>query len=361
LHLTGLQLTDFRNYREATLAAPPGLILARGANGAGKTNLLEAIYFLAVCRSFRTGRDRDLTREGQAGFALRARVAAPAGEEELELSYAAAQGKRAVVNGEALPRLLDYVGTFAAVAFVPEDMELAQGEPSVRRRFLDMWLGQQSREYLYDLQRYQEVLVRRNSLLAHGAPRAEREPYDNELIVAGSALTAARARAAAHLIPAAGTAYAELAPAGESFEVAYEPSVPAASTDKAEVETKFREALARVARAEEERRQTLVGPHRDDLALLVAGRDARRFASEGQQRTAALALRLAQYRLLAAQRGDPPILLLDDVTSALDAGRQARLFEAAQTAPQVWLTAPEKPTSLKPNAEYYIANGEISY
>lgn len=359
MHLTGLQLTDFRNYREATLAAPPGLILAYGANGAGKTNLLEAIYFLAVCRSFRTGRDRDLAREGRGGFTLRARVAAPAGEEELELSYAAAQGKRAAVNGEVLPRLVDYVGTAAAVAFVPEDMELPQGEPAVRRRFLDMWLGQQSREYLYDLQRYQEVLVRRNILLARGAPRAEREPYDQELIAAGAALTAARARAAARLIPAARAAYAELAPEGESFDVAYEPSVAAASADNAEVAAAFREALARAAGAELERRQTLVGPHRDDLALTVAGRDARRFASEGQQRTAALALRLAQYRLLAAHRGDPPILLLDDVTSALDATRQARLFAAAQAAPQVWLTAPEKPAALKPNAELCIANGEI--
>jgi DNA replication and repair protein RecF len=358
--LRSLTLETVRNYREASVTAPPGLILVTGPNAAGKTNLLEAIYYLAVCRSFRGARDRDLVQQGARGWRLAANVAGPAGERRLELSYEFAAGKRAAVNEEPFPRLVDFVGTFAAAAFVPEDMALVRGEPAVRRRFLDMWLGQGSREYLYNLQRYGEVLVRRNALLARGASRAERLPYDHELVEAGAFLVAYRARACEGLAAAAAAAYAELAPAGETFAAAYVPSVAPAAADRREVAAAFEAALARVAPEEEERRQTVVGPHRDDLAFAVEGREARRYASEGQQRTAALALRLAQYRLLAAARAEPPVLLLDDVTSTLDGERQRRLFEAVAGAPQVWFTAPARPPALKPDAEFSIAHGLIA-
>jgi DNA replication and repair protein RecF len=297
---------------------------------------------------------------GEPGFDLRAEINARDGAKEVAVAFGPPLGKRAAVNDERLPRLADFVGTLAAVAFVPEDMELAQGEPAVRRRFLDMWLGQESREYLYALQRYGDVLVRRNALLARFASRREREPYDYELVQAGAALTASRARAAAALAPAAARAYGELAPAAETFAVTYTASVNPASDDPGEVAAAFEEALARTRADEEERRTTLVGPHRDDLALTVQGRDARRFASEGQQRTVALALRLAQHRLQAAKRGDAPVLLLDDVFSALDAGRQERLFGAVAGATQVWVTAAVPPSALRPDAEFYIAGGEIT-
>ena len=359
MYLSHVNLKNFRNYREATLEAPPGLILVRGPNGAGKTNLLEAFHFLALGRSFRTSSDRDLVLRGEDGLAVRAAAQTARGEQTLEIHYAPA-GKRVVVNGETIPRLVDYVGTLAVVAFTPDDLGLVKEEPASRRRFLDVWLGQESRDYLYTLQRYQNVLRSRNALLSRGAPRHEIEPYDHELVAAGAKLTALRARAAAALGPAAASAYADLAPEAEDFGAAYAPAVPADGDDAEEIAPAFERAL-RASRGEEERRGlTLVGPHRDDLTLTVKGRDARRFASEGQQRTAALSLRLAQFRLLGEKRGDAPLLLLDDVASELDEERQQRLAHAVRGAQQTWVTATSPPPGLEPVANINISEGIIT-
>jgi DNA replication and repair protein RecF len=358
VHLSRVNLENFRNYREATLEAPPGLILVRGPNGAGKTNLLEAFHFLALSRSFRTASDRDLIRRGADDLAVRASVRAAPGEQTLEIHYGAG-GKSAAVNGETIPRLVDYVGTLAVVAFTPDDLGLVKDEPANRRRFLDVWLGQESRDYLYTLQRYQNVLRSRNALLSRGASRPEIEPYDRELVAAGAKLTALRARAAAALGPAAASAYADLAPEAEEFGAAYAPAVAADGDDEAYAEA-FERAL-RDARDEEERRGlTLVGPHRDDLTLTVKRRDARRFASEGQQRTAALSLRLAQFRLLKEKRGEAPLLLLDDVASELDEERQRRLAHAVRGADQTWVTAAAAPPGIEPHANIYISEGIIT-
>ena len=353
-----IHLKNFRNYREATLTAPPGLILVVGANGAGKTNLLEAVHFLALGRSFRTSRDRDLVRRGEDALAVRATVQSSCGEQLFALDYGAA-GKTAAVNDETIPRLIDYVGTLAVVAFGPDDLALAKGEPAVRRRFVDVWLGQESREYLYTLQRYYAVLRSRNALLARAAPRAEREPYDHELVAAGARLTLNRGKAAAGLAAAAAAAYAELAPEEEDFVVEYAPAVPC-DGDEEEVARAFERKLQERRGDEERRRQTLVGPHRDDLRLAVKGRDARRFASEGQQRTAALSLRVAQFRLLKKSRGDAPLLLLDDVASELDADRQERLADVVAGAEQVFFTAANPPAGIAPDAKIRISEGQIT-
>ncbi len=353
-----LYLKNFRNYREATVTAPPGLILIAGANGAGKTNLLEAFHFLALGRSFRTNRDRDLVRHGDDALAVRATVQSPRGEQTLELAYDAA-GKRAAINGEIVPRLVDYVGTLAVVAFGPDDLALVKDEPAARRRFLDTWLSQQSREYLYALQRYHAVLRSRNALLARAAPRPQIEPFDYELVTTGARLTLLRAKAAAALGPAAASAYGELVPQGEKFAVEYAPSVPLGDGAEQGIVSAFERKLREAREEEERRRQTLVGPHRDDLSLEITARDARRFASEGQQRTAALSLRIAQFRLLREKRGDPPLLLLDDVASELDDERQRRLAGVVARAEQIWLTATRPPAGIEPDAKISISESRI--
>ncbi|HUV86671.1 MAG TPA: DNA replication/repair protein RecF [bacterium] len=358
MYASQIYLNNFRNYREATVTAPPGLILVVGPNGAGKTNLLEAVHFLALGRSFRTSRDRDLVRRGEDTLSVRATVHSDCGEQHFALDYGAA-GKVAAVNDETIPRLIDYVGTLAVVAFGPDDLALAKGEPAVRRRFLDVWLGQESREYLYTLQRYYAVLRSRNALLSRAAPRAEMEPYDHELVAAGARLTSIRAGAAAGLAAAAATAYGELAPEDEDFVVDYDPAVPC-DGDEEEVARAFERKLRDNRADEERRRQTLVGPHRDDLRLTVTGCDARRFASEGQQRTAALSLRVAQFRLLKKTRGDAPLLLLDDVASELDAHRQRRLADVVTGAEQVFFTATDPPAGIEPDANIRITEGQIA-
>jgi DNA replication and repair protein RecF len=358
LFASQIHLNNFRNYREATVTAPPGLILVVGPNGAGKTNLLEAIHFLALGRSFRTSRDRDLVRRGEDALSVRATVQSGCGEQLFALDYGAA-GKVAAVNDETIPRLIDYVGTLAVVAFGPDDLALAKGEPAVRRRFLDVWLGQENREYLYTLQRYYAVLRSRNALLARAAPRAEMEPYDHELVAAGARLTFFRAGAASGLAAAAAAAYGELAPEDEDFVVEYDPAVPCDGGAEEEIARSLEHTLEENRADEERRRQTLVGPHRDDLRLAVKGCDARRFASEGQQRTAALSLRVAQFRLLKNTRGDPPLLLLDDVASELDADRQRRLADVVAGAEQIFFTATNPPAGIEPDAKIRISEGQI--
>lgn len=357
MYASQIHLKNFRNYREATATAPPGLILVVGPNGAGKTNLLEAVHFLALGRSFRTTRDRDLVRRGEDALSVRATVQSGCGEQLFALDYGAA-GKAAAVNDETIPRLIDYVGTLAVAAFGPDDLALAKGEPALRRRFLDVWLGQESREYLYTLQRYYAVLRSRNALLARAAPRTETEPYDRELAAAGARLTSLRSNATAALAAAAAEAYGELAPEEEDFVVEYDPAVPC-DGDEEEVARAFERELHKRRGDEERRGQTLVGPHRDDLRLAVKGRDARRFASEGQQRTAALSLRVAQFRLLKKSRGDAPLLLLDDVASELDADRQRRLTDVVAGADQVFFTAANPPAGIEPDAKLYISEGQI--
>jgi DNA replication and repair protein RecF len=358
LFASQIYLKNFRNYREATLTAPPGLILVVGPNGAGKTNLLEAVHFLALGRSFRTSRDRDLVRRGENALAVRATVQSGCGEQLFALDYGAG-GKTAAVNDETIPRLIDYVGTLAVVAFGPDDLALAKGEPAVRRRFVDVWLGQENREYLYTLQRYYAVLRSRNALLTRAASRAEMEPYDHELVAAGARLTSLRGKAAAGLAAAAAAAYGELAPEEEDFVVEYDPAVPC-DGDEEEVARAFEREMQERRGDEERRGQTLVGPHRDDLRLAVKGRDARRFASEGQQRTAALSLRVAQFRLLKNARGDSPLLLLDDVASELDPDRQKRLADVVAGAEQVFFTAANPPAGIEPDANIRISEGQIT-
>jgi DNA replication and repair protein RecF len=354
-----LYVKNFRNYREATVEAPPGLIFVVGPNGAGKTNLLEALHFVAVGRSFRTSRDRDLLRcDTSEPLTVRATVHSSRGEQTFELTYDGT-AKRAALNGEVLPRLLDYVGNLPLVAFGPDDLALVKGDPAARRRFLDVWLNQESRDYRYTLHRYYTVLRSRNALLARGAPASEREPFDHDLVTSGAHLTRLRAAAGEALAPQAAAAYRELAPEEEDLAVAYVSALSSAAGTEEEIASRFGRELAALREEETRRGQTLLGPHRDDLDLRLQGREARRFASEGQQRTAALSLRLAQFRLLARGRGEAPLLLLDDVASELDASRQSRLGRALEGAEQTWLTSTEPLAEVEPEANITISESRI--
>lgn len=359
MFLTEIYLKNFRSYREVMVTTPPGLILLTGPNGAGKTNVLEAVFFAGVCRSFRAAADRDLVHAGASRFVIRVTATGAAGNQQFEVTYDRARGKRAALNGVPVTRLLDYVGVLPVVAFAAEDLALTRDEPAARRRFLDIWLSQERREYLELLQRYVTALRNRNVLLNRRAPRQEREPFEHELIAAGTQITVRRAKAVATLAPLAASAYAEIAD-GERLEIFYQPSAaPQPAEDPTAVAAAFREKLMAATAEDEKRGLTTVGPHRDDLALTVAGADVRRFASKGQQRTAAVALRLAQFRLLASRRGEKPLALLDDVAADLDPGRHRRLLNALAAAEQIWLAAAAPPTDLKPAIKFNIKPGEI--
>lgn len=353
MHLTRLTLEHFRNYEKQDLPLAPGAVLLLGENAQGKTNLLEAVALLATGRSERASGDGDFIGWGVRDGALPvARVVGRAvrgnGELTVEVVIAGRTGasgallasKRFKLNGVA-KRASDVIGSLLAVLFTTDDMDLVRGAPAGRRRYLDVMLSQADRGYLRALQHYGRVLTQRNALLKRigeaAAQRSELAYWDEELARDGGRLLVGRAAAVAALAASAREAHGRLSGEREALEVSYEPRagegwpaerLAAASADEASA------ALAARLEATQGRDiaagLTLTGPHRDDLGLSIGGERAAAFASRGQQRTAALAMRLAEARLLRERTGEEPVLLLDDVLSELDESRRASVLDALQ-------------------------------
>ncbi len=335
MHLAHLRLRDFRNYRRLDADFPPGLHVILGDNAQGKTNLLEAVYLLATLRSFRGVGSAQLVRHGEAGYFVGARVVGE-GEHAVKMYWSTAL-RRLTLDGQPVRKLTEYLGILRAVVFCTEDLLLIKGSARVRRRFLDLLLAQTEPGYLRMLQRYARVLRSRNALLKQPVlDETTLEGFTRELVEAGEGLMRARRELVPRLLPLARRAYGRIAREGEELALVYRPSVRA----------DFRAELAQWHRRERSYRLTLIGPHRDELALLVDQRSAAQFASEGQKRTLAIALKMAQAEYLVERQGVVPVLLIDDVMGELDARRRGGflpLLEAAgQGRGQVFLACTEE-------------------
>ncbi len=361
MHLRHLSLTNFRNYQRLELDLAPGTVLFLGENAQGKTNLLEAVALLATGRSERADADADYiawpARDDPQPFARIAGLAHRAGHDvAVELTVVGRAGahgklnasKRFKLNGVAR-RASDVIGAITAVLFTTDDMELVKGSPSGRRRYLDVMLSQIDHRYLRALQRYTKVVTQRNALLKRiqdaAATRDELPYWDEELARDGATLLTARAVAVDELARAAAEAHARLSGERERFELAYEPRFAdgwppsrIAAVDPADVASALLDKLRASHARDVAAGVTLSGPHRDDLSMMLGGEPASAFASRGQQRTAALALRLAEARLLHARGGERPVLLLDDVLSELDESRRRSVLAAIE-ADQVLITS----------------------
>lgn len=346
MHVVHLHLQSFRNYATLDLTFSPGLNVLWGQNAQGKTNLLEAVFLLATGKSPRTTRDGDLVRWGDPGFLLRAQVQRRTGTLDLELTYQHDRRKNLRINGVPERRIAALVGRLAAVFFSPDDLLLIKGPPAGRRRFLDVLLCQAYPAYLHALQVYQRVLEQRNGLLrglaaTGSAPGSLLDVLDEQLVAAGAEVTARRIAAVRQLATLAASYHAALSAGREALALCYEtelwdPTGPDPSP--AELRPRLLALLQQRRRQELARGATAAGPHRDDLAVAIDGRDARLFASQGQQRTAVLALKLAELRFLHAELQEPPVLLLDDVASELDPGRRRHLLAAVGQGAQILLT-----------------------
>ncbi|HLC30269.1 MAG TPA: DNA replication/repair protein RecF [Dehalococcoidia bacterium] len=398
MYITHVALANFRTYRKLEHELPPGLVLIHGANAQGKTNFLEALYVLATSRSPRTTKDRELISwnvpEHEAPVAhLSARLRHAAGEaaveifivgkpdhgqtklaspeEELDRFLAPASGvqKRIRVNG-VLRRAVDLLGTLRVVLFRPEDLELVSGPPAGRRRALDILLSQLDGHYTRTLQRYGRILLQRNHLLrrlAEGrASPDELDPWDESLCREGAYLLATRYRALDRLTQLATECHAPLGGGQEDLETHYQSTVhldEAASPPEVEVlSAAFREQLRSWRRRETMLGQTIIGPHRDDLALLVNGAAAATYGSRGQQRTVALAWKLAEARYQREVSGEDPVVLLDDVLSELDTERRRSVLEAVKGYQQVFLTttSAELPSAAPlPAASFLVRDGQL--
>ena len=322
-------IQDFRNLASAEIALPPDGLALVGDNGHGKTNFLEAIYYLQILRSFRGARDVDLVRFGAGGFHIGATLGDAAARHIAVGFQRQTRRKKATIDGGEPLKLADAIGTFPAVIFSPSDAELVAGSPSERRRFLDVMLSLTSRSYLSALQRYRAALARRNAALRDSATTrgdGAIEVWEPVLAEAGAVLWGARRtwvrRHAEDFTSLCSTI-------GEEGRSALRYVTPLDCEDSS-VEAALLEALARRRTLDVQRGMTHAGPHRDDLELTLNGRDLRTFGSAGQQRTAAIALRLLEAATLRAAAGAEPIVLLDDPFAELDQRRTARILQLLQ-------------------------------
>jgi DNA replication and repair protein RecF len=404
VHLAHLRLRDFRNYTRLDADFAPGFHLLLGDNAQGKTNILEAVYLMATLRSFRGVGGAQMIRHGQKGYfvggtvvggtipsislaspkggegwgeeAKISRITNPStqnaevpcaqepgrdalpriqadrqvgptmgremkilashGEREVKIYWSARERKLAL-DGQPVKRLGDYLGVLRAVVFCTEDLQLVKGAARARRRFLDLLLAQTQPAYLPLLQRYMRAVRARNALLKHrSTDEATLDSFSRELVELGNQLIRMRTELAPKFSPLARLAYRRISNDAEELRIEYQPSV----------KKDFAVELAQSRNRERTYRSTLVGPHRDDLRLLLNEKSAAQFGSEGQKRTLAVALKMAQAEYLAGIHGSAPVLLIDDVMGELDVKRRSGflplLEQARKTSGQVFMTATEE-------------------
>jgi len=366
VHLAHLRLRDFRNYTRLDADFASGFHLLLGDNAQGKTNILEAIYLMATLRSFRGVGGAQMIRHGQRGYFVGGKVvggtvpasSCSSGREsapfdqsrltsaattltsqnsrEIKMFWSVRERKLAL-DGQPVKKLTDYLGVLRTVVFCTEDLYLVKGTARARRRFLDLLLAQTQPGYLPLLQRYMRAVRARNALLKQRTiDEAALDSFSQELVKLGDEIIRARRELAPKFSPLARLAYRRISNDAEELRIEYQPSV----------KKDFAVELAQSRARERTCRFTLVGPHRDDLQLLLNEKSAAQFGSEGQKRTLAIALKMAQAEFLTGIHGSPPILLIDDVMGELDVKRRSGflplLEHARKTSGQVFMTATEE-------------------
>jgi DNA replication and repair protein RecF len=345
VHLRHLAVTDFRSWEGVELDLEAGVTVLVGPNGVGKTNLVEAVGYLATLGSHRVASDAPLIRRGAERGVVRGAVVHRGRQLTVEVEITAGRANRARVNKAPVARPRDVLGILRTVLFAPEDLVLVRGDPGERRRFLDDLLVARFPRYAALRADYDRVLKQRSALLKTakaGGDLRTLDVWDGHLARHGAALLAGRLELVGGIAPHAVAAFTEVAPTSDGIALAYRSSlgVPAAELPDAadDLERLLLAELAEVRRLEVERGVCLVGPHRDDLELRLGEGPAKGYASHGESWALALALRLASYRLLCADDVEP-VLVLDDVFAELDARRRRALAEVAVRAEQVLVTA----------------------
>ena len=365
MFVTDLELHNFRNYEHQEIRFSPEKNIIIGMNAQGKTNLLEAFYFLSHQKTTRSPRLRELLKEGEETASVRAEIIDGGERIKLEIRFSE-KGRAVEVNGQRVERIARAKGILKCVMFSPDDLYMVKGEPEKRREFLDEIIEETSPILTQQLLEYRRILKQRNAALkTKGLDRESHERLVdvwNELFVKnGASLITARERITKKVSEEAATTYGEISGRDGDLEVWYEPSFEVCSFEKEEIERRMREELRSRREEEARRRRTLIGPHRDDIRILMDGRAARGYASQGEQRSIAFALRIAQRKFIEEKTGKTPVTLFDDVFSELDQERRAKVLEIAGKGSQAIITTTELFEDLEANGSRVmtVSNGEV--
>ncbi|MDP6668908.1 MAG: DNA replication/repair protein RecF [Candidatus Krumholzibacteria bacterium] len=363
MRFSRLRVEGFRNLQPDELTYHPGINWIYGHNGQGKTNFLEALSYVVSGRSFRRSRDEELPAFGQDHFFLQLHLEEDNGEVfSLTSSWSRTEGRRLRNNEQTIKNLSDLVSLVGTVIFGPDDVELVKGEPEHRRRYLDFTLSKTDPAYLRDLMAYRRVLRQRNQLLKVRGSEEEISIWTEKLVEHGSRILARRKSHLPALAEILSRSYREIDGNSPTIQLSYRSETE--GLGEQELADSMRTRLAELRSSETLQRRTLAGPHRDDMLIDINGRNARKYASQGQKRSVAISLKLAQAEFLARLREDRPIVFLDDVFSELDPGRRERLCRLVGRQYQTFLATPRAdsvPLELFPSLKRFsIQEGRLS-
>lgn len=366
MYIEKLLLTSFRNYASLEFSPGPELNILYGPNGQGKSGILEAVYLLATTKSHRTSRDAEMIRLGDDMARVSGEFKRSARNDVvLDVVLSRTEKKTVKVNTVKHSRVGELVGELNAVIFSTSDIDMVKGEPARRRRFLNLEISQLSPQYVYALGRYKRALEQRNKLLrdiANGSiGRDELTLWDRQLATYGSGLIKRRGGFISELAESAAAIYGSLTDSSERLTIAYEQSVQA---DINEPEESIAESLASALLSRRDadiaRATTSAGPHRDDMSIEIDGISAREYASQGQQRTAAIAIKLSEIEVMAGQAKEEPVVLLDDILAELDETRRSQVLRMTVGRCQTLLTTAhleEVEKATRESAACYLVSG----
>ncbi len=380
MFLGNITFRNFRNYESLHLQFSAGVNLIAGQNAQGKTNILEGIYFLSTAKSHRTNRDDELIQRGKQWFYLKGQVSSGSLSTVVEITNACGEKKKVKINGKSQEKISSVIGRINVVMFSPEDLSLVKGAPSERRRFLDILISRISPSYLHALQEYYSALSQRNELLKSIRDKEvaadSLDSWNVLLIKSGSEIMRQRVSIISDLAQLARERHKQLTSGREELYIEYRsqfemgnspylvsPGTRKVADSKPGMEEVYEKSLDSVVSSDIKYGSTSVGPHRDDLIFTIDGVDARKFCSQGQQRTAVLSLKLANLELMSKNLDEYPIVLLDDVTSELDENRTLFLFHLLGRIPvQTFITATSFdgfPISLQDCESFIVEDGRV--
>lgn len=329
MKIISLRAENFRNYDSLDLTFSGGVNVICGKNGAGKTNIIESVYFASLFGSPRTTKDKEIIKFGEEKARVTVRIEKRFRQHTIAIQIEGNGKKKVLVDGIPVRRAAELIGILGVVFFSPDEMKLVKETPAERRKFLDVGLSQQQKTYFIALSRYNKVLKQKNNLLKEAYkqtdPDAMLSVWDAQLAEYGAEIVARRKRYVEELNKLASAAHEKMSGGREKLTLSYETPLTADGVDALRAE--FYDKLEQAREKDKQLGYCTVGPHRDDIMIEINGADGRKFASQGQQRTVALAMKLGEVGLFKKESGEPPVLLLDDVFSELDEERRKMLLK----------------------------------